>query len=197
MNQGCTMPSLSQKPRLLLTSFTTWLPHHTSNSSDDLLGIIQDINPLPDQLHFVRQLPVDFDQAPQLAIAQIEAIQPQAVVACGMAEERSRLSLESRAVIDEQVLTTPLCLDTLAEGLSITEISHDAGTFVCNATYHALLCHLSQPAPRPCLFVHVPLLTDERQNQVVQDFCQILQRIAHHSQNIGKINLNSKIENQP
>jgi pyroglutamyl-peptidase len=165
-------------PKLLLTSFTTWLPHHTTNSSDDLLAVIQESNLLPHQLHFLRQLPVDFDEAPKLAIAQVDQLQPDAVIACGMAESSSCLRLESRAVVADQVLETSLCLESLVGELAITEISHDAGTYVCNTTYHALLRHC-HPV-RPCLFVHVPLLTAERRESVVQDFGQILHCIAQH-----------------
>ena len=45
--------------RLLLTSFDIWLPHHKSNSSDDLLEEVTRLNNLPLALTTVRKLPVD------------------------------------------------------------------------------------------------------------------------------------------
>jgi pyroglutamyl-peptidase len=61
--------------KILLTSFQTWLPHQTSNSSDDLLEEIAKLDISP-SLTFLRQLPVDVSEASQLVIAKIEELQP-------------------------------------------------------------------------------------------------------------------------
>jgi len=129
--------------------------------------------------HVLRQLPVDFQQAPEQAIAAIHRLQPDRVVACGMAENRTRLSLESRAVGEGEVLHTGFDLAWLMADLTFTEISHDAGRFVCNALYHALLQEQQSIYPHmQCLFVHVPPLTAANRDAIMTDFQTILDRIA-------------------
>jgi pyroglutamyl-peptidase len=80
---------------LLLTSFTTWLPHQKSNASDDLLKIItrQDTT----QYYFLRQLPVNVNLATIQTITAIKKFQPQGIICCGMVESRQYLTLESQA----------------------------------------------------------------------------------------------------
>lgn len=161
--------------QVLLTSFTTWLPHQKSNSSDDLLAELLQRNCSVD-LHLLRQLPVDFVLAPQQTIAHIQKLQPQVVLCCGMAESRSKLTVESQAVQGDQVLKTRFNLPKLVAELPMTEISHDAGRFVCNATYFAVLEHLRN-LPYLGLFVHVPMLTKENRGAIVADFETLLQRL--------------------
>lgn len=161
--------------RLLLTSFTTWLPHQKSNSSDDLLAELLQRNGSID-LHLLRQLPVDFVLAPQQTIAHIQKLRPQIVVCCGMAESRSKLTVESQALQGDRVLKTRFNLLKLITELSMTEIGHDAGRFVCNATYFAILEHL-QDSPCLGLFVHVPILTEVNYKAIVSDFEMLLQRL--------------------
>ncbi len=60
--------------------------------------------------------------------------------------------------------------------LSHTQISHDAGKFVCEGLYYRVLKYLEQSQLFiPCMFVHVPVLTQENKNIIVQDFETILQ----------------------
>ncbi len=163
---------------VLLTSFTTWESHHISNSSDDLLLEILKTHP-PTSFHFLRQLPVDFELAPQQAIAKFQELQPDLIICCGMAEHRTQLSVESQAVLDEKILTTPIDIAALIAGLTCTEISHDAGRFVCNRLYYDLLDHVLEHDPqRGCLFVHVPVLTDHNREAIATDFQIILQRLT-------------------
>ncbi|QIZ70224.1 peptidase C15 [Oxynema aestuarii] len=188
---------------VLLTSFTTWLPHQPSNASDDLLGYLSRdrfATPPADRAllqnaHFLRKLPVDFHLAPQRAIAAIEHLQPEAIVCCGMAETRQKLTLESRARYGDRTVNNPLDLDRLVHGLQWTEISHDAGQFVCERLYYSVLDYLHhrqkatvgaiavRPDPvkhdnhRRCLFVHVPPLNRENLTAIAQDFVTILQRL--------------------
>lgn len=159
---------------VLLTSFKTWLPHQRSNSSDDLLQALLKTHP-PSRLHFLRQLPVDFDLAPQQTIDRVNQLQPDRVVCCGMAEGRTKLSVEFQAVADE-VLHPKTDLDLLVAGLPHTEISRDAGRFVCNWLYYAMLKHF-QGTEQDCLFVHVPVLTAENLPTIAADFCCIVDRI--------------------
>jgi pyroglutamyl-peptidase len=165
---------------VLLSSFATWEPHQRSNSSDDLLLEVLKANLYPPlhspSLHFLRQLPVDFELAPQQAIAQVNLLQPDIVICCGMAEHRTKLTVESRAVTHSETLYTRVNLDRLIAGLTMTEISHDAGQFVCNWLYQAMLKHL-QSSERLCLFVHVPILTPKNSSAIESDFCRLIERM--------------------
>jgi pyroglutamyl-peptidase len=161
---------------LLLTSFTTWEPHQHSNASDDLLLELLKTEPTLPSLHLLRQLPVNFELAPEQAIAHVNQLQPDIVICCGMAESRISLTVESRAVTQNEVLYTKANLERLVLGLAVTEISHDAGEFVCNWLYHALLKHL-QNTETICLFVHVPILTAENLEAIVTDFRLLIARL--------------------
>lgn len=163
---------------MLLTSFSTWKDHHTSNSSDDLLEQLAP-DPLPLGLQFLRQLPVDFELAPQVAIAQIQQLQPRIVVCCGMAETRHRLNVEVQAVQQQRVLRTSVDVMALVEGLTFTDLSYDAGGFVCNRLYFDVLQHVQtqQPATQ-ALFVHVPVLTTANRDRILTDFRQLLDRLS-------------------
>jgi pyroglutamyl-peptidase len=163
---------------ILLTSFTTWKPEQSSNSSDDLLELLQQ-EPYPADWQMLRLLPVDFELAPQRVIAQFEQLQPEVVICCGMAEKRDRLNLEARAVLEDSILYTPVNLDRLLPDLGCTDISEDAGQFVCNTLYHAMLQHLqAHYRDRLCLFVHVPVLTPENTQSILIDFRAILAAVA-------------------
>ena len=159
--------------KLLLTSFRTWLPHQKSNSSDELLEIVATKS--KDQYYFLRQLPVDVSLASREAISTIKKIQPQGVICCGMAEYREQLTIESSATFERNYLQTKVDLEFLISQLSHTKISHDAGKFVCEGLYYRVLKYLEQSKLfTSCIFVHVPLLTQENQKIIVQDFDIIL-----------------------
>jgi pyroglutamyl-peptidase len=162
---------------LLLTSFATWMPHQVSNSADDLLIEMLKKEP-PLSWQFLRQLPVDFELAPQQAIAHFDRVKPDILVCCGMAESRAQLSVESRAITAQETIQTTLNLNLLIADLSVTEISHDAGQFVCNALYYAMLKHLRSHSQSQCVFVHVPVLTNENREAIAADFHRILQRLT-------------------
>ncbi len=125
--------------KILFTSFTTWLPHQKSNSSDDLL---QEILNLRDRDTFLRQLPVDIELASNLAIAKIAELQPDIIICCGMAESRSQLSIEAKASNRDEVLNTQVNLPQLIAGINGIEISYDAGKFVCEGLYYSILKYL-------------------------------------------------------
>ncbi|MEG4245372.1 peptidase C15 [Microcoleus sp. MON2_D6] len=165
--------------KILLTSFDTWLPHQKSNSSDDLLAKISQIKSLPDSLTFLRKLPVDFQLAPNLAIAQINQLQPDTIICCGMAESRQKLTVESCACCDSDILKTAVNIEPLVADLAATEISHEAGKFVCEALYYAVLKHIcDSQIPAKCIFVHVPILTEENADKIVADFLLIIRRLG-------------------
>jgi pyroglutamyl-peptidase len=165
--------------KILLTSFDTWLPHQKSNSSDDLLAKISRVQSFPDSLIFLRKLPVDFQLAPNLAIAQINQLQPDTIICCGMAESRQKLTVESCACCDSDLLKTSVNLEPLVADLAATEISHEAGKFVCEALYYAVLKHIcdAQIAAK-CIFVHVPVLTPDNADRMVADFLLVMRRLT-------------------
>lgn len=164
--------------KTLLTSFDIWEPHQTSNSSDDLLTEILQRVPVSRTLHFLRKLPVDFQLAPEQVISKINQLQPDIIICCGMAEARKELTIESNAKDGSQVIKTTFDIEQLVAGLSLTEISHDAGWFVCNRLYYSLLKYIyDMNLKQQCLFVHVPILNQENLEQIVTDFLLIMQRI--------------------
>lgn len=170
--------------KFLLTSFDTWLPHQKSNSSDDLLARISQIKSLPYSLTFLRKLPVDAEQAPNLAIAQINKLQPDIIICCGMAESRQKLTLESCACCDNKTLKTAVNLEDIIADLPKTKISHNAGKFVCEDLYYAVLKHLSDSQlSTKCIFVHVPILTVENTDKIVADFSLVIRRMARDETN--------------
>ncbi|QYO62902.1 peptidase C15 [Leptolyngbya sp. 7M] len=116
--------------------------------------------------------------ARDIIIAKLEQTQPDLLVCCGMAEARSQLNVEAQAVVSNVVLATKLDLKQLTFGLNHTVISYDAGRFVCNSLYHAMLDYLKSCAPyQNGLFVHVPLLTAQNWEPIAADFRQLLERL--------------------
>ena len=165
--------------KFLLTSFDTWLPDQKSNSSDDLLAKISLDKSLPASVKFLRKLPVDAELAPSLTIAQIDQLQPDIIICCGMAASREKLTVESCACCDRDLLKTTVNLEQLVTDLPTTEISHEAGKFVCEALYYAILKYLADSQLNTkCIFVHVPILTAENAAKILADFLLILTRLA-------------------
>ncbi len=162
--------------KILLTSFTTWLPHQKSNASDDLLAEMQKEYPSNISFSWLRKLPVNIPQASIFTINKIEEILPHAVICCGMAESRSQLTIESRAGCGNKLLSTSVDLEALIAKLDHTKISHEAGKFVCEGLYYNVLQHLKKRQLNcQTIFVHVPLLTQEKSPQLKEDFQLILQ----------------------
>jgi pyroglutamyl-peptidase len=174
--------------KILLTSFDTWMPHHQSNASDDLLEKVAEVYPFKKSVKFLRKLPVDFQLAPQIVLEEVTQIKPDVVICCGMAETRNQLSLESNAKTEHEKIQTTVNLENLVKRLYFTDISHHAGKFVCEALYYAVLQHLrdvenvkrmalKKPASQ-CLFVHVPVFTPHNTEAIVTDFLKILHHFA-------------------
>lgn len=164
--------------KVLLTSFTTWLPHQKSNSSDDLLHEVTKDDSFPASLTALRQLPVNIQQASKLVLAQINQLNPDLIISCGMAEKRSILTIESQARKENHLIETWVKLERLTAGLKMTNISHDAGKFVCEGLYYSLLKHLrDRHLQTPCIFVHVPLLSSQNLPDIKADFSEIIHRL--------------------
>ncbi|MGA9379564.1 MAG: peptidase C15 [Phormidium sp.] len=164
--------------KVLLTSFSTWLPHQKSNSSDDLLHEVTKDDSFPASLTALRQLPVDIHQAGNLVIKRINQLNPDLIISCGMAENRAILTVESQARRENNLIETWVKLDKLTAGLKMTNISHDAGKFVCEGLYYSLLKHLrDRRLQTPCIFVHVPLLSSQNLPDIKADFSEIIHRL--------------------
>lgn len=164
--------------KILLTSFNTWLPHQTSNSSDDLLTEIAKLDTFS-FLTFLKLLPVDVELASYCVIAKIKELQPNVIICCGMAESRSLLTIESTATCGEMVLTTPVDLTQLIIDSVAIEISNDAGKFVCEGLYYSILQYIiEQQLNIDCVFVHVPILTNQNLYSIVRDFQLIVKKLA-------------------
>ncbi|RZM76541.1 pyroglutamyl-peptidase I family protein [Leptolyngbya iicbica] len=162
---------------LLITTFAPWKAHQTTNSSDDLIMLVRDR--LPRGTRLVRNLPVHFQLAPTQVLSAIYQYRPTTVICCGMAEQRSRLNLERYAHRAGTRLETALDLSSLTAGLKWSTISHDAGTFVCNALYYDLLDHIRHNnLAVQALFVHIPPLTDYNRQPLRQDFESVLSRLS-------------------
>lgn len=163
-------------PRILMTSFDIWKSHHVTNASDDLLAELLEQDwlsrsPFNQTVQLLRQLPVDFDLAPKRIIEAIAQFQPDIILCCGMAEKRPCLTVELNAKRDDQVLQTSVDLRSLLRPLRSTTISYDAGKFVCNHTYYAVLEYLqTHRINSHCLFVHVPVLQETNRDAIVEDF---------------------------
>ncbi len=177
--------------QLLVTSFDTWLPEQVSNASDDLLGELLQRGAIGSHSYLLRKLPVDTTIASQQVIAHIESLQPDIVLCCGMASDRVCLSLESTGRNQDcsDRCATTLDLEQLSHGLSLVEISHDAGSFVCNGLYYTVLKYLRDrsttatrsslgQSPTHALFLHVPVLTPSNTEQLVADCSILLERLA-------------------
>lgn len=164
--------------KVLLTSFSTWLPHQESNSSDDLLHEVTQDDSFLASLTALRQLPVDIHQASNLVIERINQLNPDLIISCGMAEMRTILTVESQARRENHLINTWVKLDKLTAGLKVTNISHDAGKFVCEGLYYSLLKHLrDRHLQTPCIFVHVPLLSSHNLPDIKADFSEIINRL--------------------
>jgi pyroglutamyl-peptidase len=162
----------------LFTSFDIWKQHHTSNSSDDLLGEMIERKLLPEGVHFLRKLPVDFQLAPKEVIAKINELKPQLIICCGMAEKRKLLTIESNGKSEAEIIQTTINIHRLTKGLVTTRVSHNAGKFVCNALYYSVLKHIqNQQLNSQCLFIHVPLLNQSNRLNILKDFSTIVKNL--------------------
>ena len=189
------------KPKLLLTSFQTWLPHQQSNCSDDLLKIVQqqkfNLPSKSSDLTFLRQLPVNTEQASLKTIAAIKQVKPHGIICCGMAESRKQLTIESRANYAENCLLTKVNLEELINQLSNTAISNHAGRFVCEGLYYRILEYIEySQRERYCIFVHVPLLTQDNFDLVKKDFYSTINFMVKTILKNKKLSNQEPIENR-
>ncbi len=172
--------------QLLVTSFTTWKAHHRSNSSDDLLGAIasRDLQGVVSSqfpgshTYFLRKVAVNFELAPRQVISMVDLLTPEIVICCGMVENRNILTVESTGKFQDETIETEIDPDHLIQGTIATQISHDAGDFVCNHLYYSVLKHLKNGNFKSqCIFVHVPMLNEQNFGAIVEDFLILIDRL--------------------
>lgn len=174
-------PIAPRAAQLLITTFDTWLPHQHSNAADDLIQQAIDRQDFPPETLLLRHLPVDTAAASLPVFHYIERFRPTVILCCGMAESRSRLSLEQQATLNGHTRQTALPLAAWCETLPVTDLSHDAGQFVCNDLYYQVLGYSSVPATpsmsrQTChaAFLHVPPLTLANRLPYAQDLAAIV-----------------------
>ena len=136
-------------------------------------------NQLPQNAVWLSQVPVNFQTAPMQVLSEIYRIRPCAVVCCGMAEKRVCLSLEQQARGNMGALKTSLNLADLLANTWLSEVSYDAGDYVCNHLYYCILEAIYQgQIETSCLFVHVPLLSAQTWPLVQSDLSAVLKKLA-------------------
>lgn len=183
---GITKKPPMQRP-LLVTTFDVWEPHQRSNSSDDLVEAAIEAGIMPSHTHYRRRLPVDLDLAPQQVIAAIAELNPSHLLCLGMAESRLYLELESNGCFEGDSVYTPFDLESIVQRLSVTRISHDAGQFVCNHLYYAVLKYIqARQVLCQSLFIHVPRLQGHTLSPILNDFSTILLTIQDEGQEVPR-----------
>ena len=165
--------------RLLLTGFSAF-PGAPHNPTETLVTALA--QQAPDHL-ITRVLPVIWQDAETRMAALIETVKPDAILHLGLATQRPHVSVETRAR-NECSLTTPdannICrasgtidakgpglrharmdctrvVETLRAAGLTTELSDDAGDYLCN---HTLYLSLGSAVPQVG-FIHLPTPTDE------------------------------------
>ena len=130
-------------------------------------------------LSFLRNIPVDIKLASQQVIAEIEKVEPDIIICCGMAEKRTKLTIESNASCEDECFYTSINLQELSKILVATEISHDAGKFVCEGLYYQVLKYIQSINKNVhCIFVHVPVLEHNYSRSIWRDFHLIILAFA-------------------
>lgn len=130
-------------------------------------------------------LPVEFERAPGLAEEAFDRISPDAVVLLGQAGGRSAVTPEAEAanLMDARMpdnagyrpegvpvvsggaalLSSTLPNEAVVRAVETlglrSEISHDAGRYVCNALLYRMLHHVCGKAPVG--FIHVPFIRSQ------------------------------------
>lgn len=153
---------------------------------------------MPPDAVWLRHVPVSFALAPVRVESEIMRLRPRAVICCGMAEKRQRLSIERQAkrfpqkydvpngnapapVADEQVsiLQTTMDVRRLMTGTVLSEVSEDAGAYVCNDLYYNVLKLVDQVSWEMAgVFIHIPVVNPNNKTFLLQDFFKIVSQIS-------------------
>lgn len=177
-----TEGSMTRRP-VLITSFRPWRSHQKSNSSDELIDELQRNGQLPPDSIWIRNLPVSFELAPIRLISELYYHQPRIVICCGMAEKRACLSIEKYAKkrtsdTDTYVLETAVDTHRLLKNTCLSEISNDAGAYVCNDLYYSVLEKIKMDnLPTDAVFLHIPVLIPATRAFILKDFLSVLDSV--------------------
>lgn len=173
---------------VLITSFRPWRVHQRSNSSDDLIAELYESGRLPADAVWLRQVPVSFALAPMRVINEIGRLRPRLVICCGMAEKRPHLSIERQAKAPLQTLQTPVNVSALLAGTLLSDVSDDAGSYVCNHLYYRVLKFINDARWQTVgIFIHVPVLSRENKRLILNDFIHIASKLAAFKENEGAL----------
>lgn len=170
--------------RVLLTSFEPF-GGQAVNSSQEVARVVSQSPPPGVELRWL-SLPVTAGVCVEQAWAVVEAWRPELVLALGQAGSSPRVRLEDRAsnfdhfhfpdnggqlrelcaIVPDgpAVLRTRVSVPTLLSQMSDhpVEPSFSAGSFVCNHLYYHLLYRAERMPAARILFVHLPLLPEQR-----------------------------------
>lgn len=131
-------------------------------------------------------LPVEFERAAQLLLAEIKLVKPEVVIAFGQAEGRAAITPEKIAInlddaripdnsgdkrqhrkiaadgADGYFSTLPIekILESINEEKIAASISLSAGAFVCNHVFYVMQHELLDSTVKSG-FIHVPLVTEQ------------------------------------
>jgi pyroglutamyl-peptidase len=188
---------------VLVTGFGPF-PGRAENPSRDVARALER-EPPPGVRVVARELPVTFQGAPSAvhaALADLAPERPKVLLGLGVQpdpwfrlERRSRGSYtgpregndgrnaDQSGLVDEPERATDLELEPLAASLRAAgardvRISNDAGGYVCDITYHALLT-AAESSGVTALFLHVPpaeVLSAEEQTPIVRALVAALAR---------------------
>jgi len=167
--------------------------------------LLQGSGHLPPDAVWMRQVPVSFDLAPIRVESEIRRSRPRTVICCGMAEKRTRLSVErlARRYVDREnyrsahlsahlenqvsnavrpaanILQTSVNVERAIAGTVLSEISEDAGTYVCNHLYYSVLDLVEKVDwEMSGVFIHIPVLNSDNQTVILQDFVKVIDKIS-------------------
>ena len=173
---------------VLITSFRPWRVYQRSNSSDDLVAELHQSGELPADAVWLRQVPVSSALAPVQVINEIGRLRPRMVICCGMAENRPHLSIERQARAPLQTLQTSVDVSALLAGTSLSDVSDDAGSYVCNHLYYSVLEFIDKTRWETAgLFIHIPILSRENKELILNDFIHIVSKLAEFREDRGAI----------
>lgn len=166
------MNSKTAQSKIIASGFTVF-NNHESNPSSEVLPLLRSEH---FEIHKI-VLPVEYKSATEQLHHQILNLAPSFVLMLGLAHSRSTLSLEKVAInlADAEIADNSgvvLLNETLVHGgapaifskLPLREwkqelasnrvqVSHSAGSYVCNSLYYNMLHFFPQT---PSLFVHLP-----------------------------------------
>ena len=167
---------------ILITAFEPF-GGEAINPTEKVLGMLSD--EISGQCIQKLVLPVEFGRAADIAIAQYDELKPDAVIMLGQAGGRSAITPETTAKnlmnstapdnaghianherisnSGPETLSSTLPIDIIINEVNTQgircEISHDAGTFVCNSLFYSMLRHNGGEVPTG--FIHVPFVKEQ------------------------------------